>query len=265
LGITTSREIAVPNPDLLIRGGHVVTFDPHLGDLPAADVLIRDGRIAAVGTGLAADLPESHIIEASGRLVMPGLVDTHRHVWQGALGGSTGQVSLIGYSAAVIAGIAPLYEPADSYAGTLWGALQALDAGITTIADWAHNLPSPEHADANLLALQDAGIRGIFLYGGPGEHGPSSANLPRHTRRTRGACTSSTSRPGQADCSEWVSHSVDQLSPRPRRRRGTSSSLGNSSCRSLYTSAWRASLALSRRSRNSGCWDQTSTTPTRPS
>ena len=161
----------MPNPDLLIRGGHVVTFDPHLGDLPAADVLIRDGRIAAVGTGLAADLPESHIIEAPGRLVMPGLVDTHRHVWQGALGGSTGQVSLIGYSAAVIAGIAPLYEPADSYAGTLWGALQALDAGITTIADWAHNLPSPEHADANLLALQDAGIRGIFLYGGPGEHG----------------------------------------------------------------------------------------------
>jgi 5-methylthioadenosine/S-adenosylhomocysteine deaminase len=54
------------------------------------------------------------------------------------------------------------------YAGTLWGALQALDAGITTIADWAHNLQSAAHADADLRGLQESGIRGYFLYGGPG-------------------------------------------------------------------------------------------------
>ncbi|HEV7973164.1 amidohydrolase family protein [Amycolatopsis sp.] len=157
--------------DLLISGGHVASFDPAIGDLPGGDVLLRDGRIAAVGRDLAASTPGVPVLDARGRLVLPGLVDTHRHVWQGALGGSTGKVSLSGYSGAVIGGLAPFYEPEDVYAGTLWGALQALNAGITTIADWAHNLPTPEHATANIQALHDSGIRGLFLYGGPGPDG----------------------------------------------------------------------------------------------
>jgi 5-methylthioadenosine/S-adenosylhomocysteine deaminase len=73
-----------------------------------------------------------------------------------------------GYGPAVLSGISTSYEPEDIYAGALWGALQALDAGITTIADWAHNLRSAEHANANLRGLQESGIRGYFLYGGPG-------------------------------------------------------------------------------------------------
>jgi cytosine/adenosine deaminase-related metal-dependent hydrolase len=73
-----------------------------------------------------------------------------------------------GYGPAVLNGISTSYEPDDIYAGALWGALQALDAGITTIADWAHNLRSAEHANANLRGLQESGIRGYFLYGGPG-------------------------------------------------------------------------------------------------
>jgi 5-methylthioadenosine/S-adenosylhomocysteine deaminase len=186
------KETGMPKKDVLIRGGHVVTVDPELGDLPACDVLIRDGKIAAVGPGLTARGPSAHVIDAAGRVVLPGLVDTHRHVWQGALGGSTGQVSLAGYSGVVIAGLAPLYEPEDLYAGTLWGALQALNAGITTIADWAHNLITPEHADANVRALRDSGIRGLFLHGGPGEHGlaffgePAVAH-PEDARRVRDA------------------------------------------------------------------------------
>jgi len=161
----------VPSADTLISGGYVATMDPDLGDLPGADVLLHDGVIVAVGPGLAERAPRARRIEARGRLVMPGLVDTHRHVWQGAIGGSTGKASLVGYSAQVIARLAPLYQPEDIYAGTLWGALQALNAGITTIADWSHNLASPAHADANVRALRESGIGGLFLYGGPGRHG----------------------------------------------------------------------------------------------
>src|SRR6202044_21370 len=94
--------------------------------------------------------------------------DTHRHVWQGAIAAYTPQITGAGYEPIVLFGISPEYGPEDIYAGTLWGALQALDAGITTIADWAHNLQSAEHADADLRGLRESGIRGYFLYGGPG-------------------------------------------------------------------------------------------------
>jgi 5-methylthioadenosine/S-adenosylhomocysteine deaminase len=168
----------VPHHDLLVSGGYVVTLDPGIGDLPQGDVLIRNGRIAAVGADLGSRAPGARVVDALGRLVMPGLVDTHRHVWQGALGGFTGQVSLSGYSGAVIAGLAPHYTPEDLYAGTLWGALQALNAGITTVADWSHNLPTPQHADANVRALHDSGIRAVFLYGGPGPYGSAFFGVP---------------------------------------------------------------------------------------
>jgi 5-methylthioadenosine/S-adenosylhomocysteine deaminase len=157
----------VPN-ELLIKDGYVVTMDPALGDQPDTDVLVREGVIVEVGPGLETFAPAAEVIEAKGRLVVPGLVDTHRHVWQGAIGGFTPQMTGAGYGPAVLAGIAPKHSADDVYAGTLWGALQALDAGITTIADWAHNLQSAAHADADLRGLQESGIRGYFLYGGPG-------------------------------------------------------------------------------------------------
>ena len=125
--------------ELLIKGGHVVTVDPDLGDLPAGDVLVADGLITAVGPDLEPATAAAEVIQAAGRLVIPGMVDTHRHVWQGAIGGYTPQITGAGYGPAVLAGISLKYSPEDVYAGTMWGALQALDAGITTIADWAHN------------------------------------------------------------------------------------------------------------------------------
>ncbi len=153
-------------------------MDPDFGDQPECDVLICDGVIAEIRPGIETSTPDAQVIEAQGRLVMPGLVDTHRHVWQGAIGGFTPQMTGAGYDPAVLRGIAPRHTPEDIYAGTLWGALQALDAGVTTIGDWAHNLQSAEHADADLRGLLESGIRGYFLYGGPG---PVSKDLdPPH-------------------------------------------------------------------------------------
>ena len=136
--------------ELLLKNGLVVTVDDTLGDLQDADVLIRDGVIVAVDSGVSTASADAEVIDCKGRLVIPGLVDTHRHVWQGAIGALTPQMTGAGYGPAVLNGISTSYEPEDIYAGTLWGALQALDAGITTIADWAHNLRSAEHANANL-------------------------------------------------------------------------------------------------------------------
>lgn len=153
---------------ILIQHGHIVTVDEDLGDVVDGDVLIEDGVIRAVGQHLHTCDPDAETIDARGRLVMPGMIDTHRHVWQGAIGGLTPQMTGFGYGPAVLTGIALDHSSDDVYAGTLWGALQALDAGITTIGDWAHNLQSAEHADADLRGLQRSGIRGCLLYGGPG-------------------------------------------------------------------------------------------------
>jgi 5-methylthioadenosine/S-adenosylhomocysteine deaminase len=172
--------------ELLLRGGLVVTVDESLGDLPDADVLIRDGVIVAIAPDLSTSTPDAEVIDCNGRLVIPGLVDTHRHVWQGAIGAFTPQMTGAGYGPAVLSGISTRYEPEDIYAGALWGALQALDAGITTIADWAHNLRSAEHADANLRGLQESHIRGYFLYGGPGPTSDSpNPPHPLDARRMR--------------------------------------------------------------------------------
>lgn len=154
--------------EVLLRNGYIVTMDESKGDISGADLLVRDDTIAEIGRELSASHPSAEVIDCEGRLVIPGLVDTHRHVWQGAIGAFTPQMTGAGYGPAVLTGISTSYEPDDIYAGALWGALQALDAGITTIADWAHNLRSAEHANANLRGLQESGIRGYFLYGGPG-------------------------------------------------------------------------------------------------
>src|ERR1700691_28538 len=143
--------------ELLIKGGHVVTVDPDLGDLTAGDVLVADGIITAVGPDLEPRTTAAEAIDAPGRLVLPGMVDTHRHVWQAAIGGYTPQITGAGYGPAVLTGISLKPSPEDVYAGTRWGALQALDAGITTIADWADNGQSPAHADADLGACGTQG------------------------------------------------------------------------------------------------------------
>jgi 5-methylthioadenosine/S-adenosylhomocysteine deaminase len=162
--------------EILISGGHVVTLDDALGDVPGGDVLgdvpggdvrVQDGVITEIGVGLRPG-PDAEVVDARGRLVIPGLIDTHRHVWQGAIAGFTPQMTGYGYGPAVLTGISLQHTPADIYAGTLWGALQALDAGITTIGDWAHALQSADHADADVRGLRKSGIRGIFFYGGPG-------------------------------------------------------------------------------------------------
>src|ERR1700761_6590397 len=103
--------------ELLIQGGHVVTVDPTLGDFVDGDVLVRDGIIAAVGANLATSTSDAEVIDGQGRLVLPGLVDTHRHVWQGAIGGFTPQITGAGYDPAVLRGVAPLHTADDVYAG----------------------------------------------------------------------------------------------------------------------------------------------------
>ncbi|GAB3894917.1 hypothetical protein GCM10027612_46920 [Microbispora bryophytorum subsp. camponoti] len=151
--------------DLIVTGGHVIGMDPAVPDGPA-DVVVRDGVIVSVGpaTGVS---PEADVVDASGCVVMPGLVDTHRHTWQSALRHIGLDWSLMDYLGAAFLQLGPNFRPQDVYAGTLLGALGALESGITTLVDWSHIQNTPEHSDAAVAALRDSGIRGSSPTAGP--------------------------------------------------------------------------------------------------
>ena len=123
---------------------------------------VRDGVIAQVGHGLAA--PGAEVIDASGKIVAPGLVDTHWHMWNTLLRGLSDGRDRSGYFATCV-GIGRHFLPEDIYAGTRLAAAEAADAGITTVHDWAHNVRGLDWAQAGLRALAESGLRARFSYG----------------------------------------------------------------------------------------------------
>jgi 5-methylthioadenosine/S-adenosylhomocysteine deaminase len=150
----------------LIRGGYVLTLDPTLGDMPNSDVLIDGDKISAVGQNLPAG-PHANVIDARHRIVMPGFVDTHRHTWQTPVRGVLPSCTLDEYFSGMLNNIGMQYRAQDVYIANLMGALEALNAGITTLLDWSHVNNTPEHADAAIGGLTDAGIRAIYAHGVP--------------------------------------------------------------------------------------------------
>ena len=148
----------------LIKGGTVITVDPRIGDFfPAGDVLVEDGVIVDVGASI--DAAGAEVIDATDCLVLPGLVDTHRHTWQALFRNIGSDWTLAHYFTGLHGTMSQLYRPEDTYAGNLIGTLEALDSGITTLLDWSHNLNTPDHSDAALDALQESGSRVVFGHG----------------------------------------------------------------------------------------------------
>jgi cytosine/adenosine deaminase-related metal-dependent hydrolase len=164
----------------LIRGGHVLTMDPALGDLPTGDVLVEDGVIVAVAPSLEAI--DAEVIDATGHLVLPGLVDTHRHTWQSLVRGICGDWTLGDYYFGIRLAISPAYTADDVRLGNRLGALDALNAGVTTLLDFSHCNNTPDHSDAAVLGLRDAGIRAAFCYGFF-ESSPETTRFGEHSAR----------------------------------------------------------------------------------
>ncbi len=147
---------------MLLRSGHVLSMDPAIGDLPGGDVLIEDGRITAVAHDIGAD---AEVLDMTGRILLPGFVDTHRHTWEASIRGCAPDATLDDYFVEVLDTYAPVYGPEDVYAGNLAGSLECLNAGITTLVDWSHINNTPEHPDAAVQALTETGIRAQYAYG----------------------------------------------------------------------------------------------------
>jgi 5-methylthioadenosine/S-adenosylhomocysteine deaminase len=151
---------------LLITGGTVVSMDEGLGTLAAGDVLVEGERIAAVAPRL--DAPAgAEMVDATGMIVMPGLVNAHMHTWQTGLRGIAADWTIGEYLRAMHAGLATRFRPEDVRIANLAGALHQIDCGTTTLVDWCHNNPTPAHTDAAIDGLEQSGIRALFLHGSP--------------------------------------------------------------------------------------------------
>lgn len=148
---------------MLIRDGHILSMDPVIGDLPQGDLLVEESRIVAIAPSIAAD--DAEIVDAAGMIVTPGFVDTHRHYWQTQLRGVVADWSLFDYVVLMRHGYCTSYDAEDAHIGNLAGALEALNAGVTTIVDHSHLQSSEAHSDALVQGLKDSGIRGVFCYG----------------------------------------------------------------------------------------------------
>ncbi|GAA4685251.1 amidohydrolase family protein [Gordonia humi] len=153
-----------PSGPLLLRGGFVITQDSGVED-GFFDVLVKNGRIEAVGTELGDT--DAHVIDASGMAILPGFVDTHRHLWSSLFRFIATDWGYNDYYEIVQVEYSPRLTPADLYTANLLGALSAIDAGVTTLRDESHVQNSPEHTDQLIEGLRDSGVRAVFAYGWP--------------------------------------------------------------------------------------------------
>lgn len=151
---------------LLLKGGIIISMDPRIGDLARGDVLIEGTKISAVAANIAA--AGAQVIDAGNMILIPGLIDCHRHSWEGQLRRiNPNAPTLADYSNATHLSFATHYRPQDMYAGGMITALGCIDAGITCVIDNSHNARSAAHSDSAVEALIDSGMRAVHASGAP--------------------------------------------------------------------------------------------------
>jgi 5-methylthioadenosine/S-adenosylhomocysteine deaminase len=167
------RDSGRPGRRYLIRGGSILSMDAQVGDLVRGDVLVEGRKILAIGPNLHSGNVE--VIDARGRIVMPGFIDTHHHQFETALRSFLANGILINdgsgspsadptYYEYILLKFAPVYRPQDVYISELFGGLAQLDNGVTTVHDISQIHHSPQHSDAVVKALVDTGRRGVLGY-----------------------------------------------------------------------------------------------------
>lgn len=147
----------------LVRCGWLVTQDGRLGTMRDGWLVMTGDRVEAVGQGPPP--PCAAEIDATGMIVMPGLVNMHLHTFQAGFRAVGAEWLGPDYFRNFYGDAATRFSPEDNYLGTLFGALNQLDQGVTTLADYSHNLRSLDQAERSVDALVDAGLRAVFIHG----------------------------------------------------------------------------------------------------
>lgn len=172
-----------PRGEFVVRNAYIMTMDAELGDIPGGDIHVKNGEIIAVGKNIKA--PGAQVIAGHGMIVLPGLIDTHWHMWTSlqkglsgdrAVGKTPGDATPRNNIEAAWPGnygyfpmsgtYGEAMTPDDMYWGTLLGAAEAVNSGMTTVHDWCHNSRSHDHVVSDMRALKDVGLRARWSYAG---------------------------------------------------------------------------------------------------
>lgn len=211
--------------NVVIRNAYVMTMDA-AGDIKDGDVHVKDGVIVAVGQKLNA--PGASALDGRGMIVLPGLVETHWHMWNTLLRSMSGEKPELGYFRTT-AMLGQKYEAGDMYQGTRLAAAEAINSGITHVHSWCHNIRSAEYAEADLRALQESGLRARFSYG------PRQAQ-PNNEMMNLGDL--------EKLKDNWASHSNDGLITLGMAWRGQG---GNNPATAIPENVWKAELDAARK------------------
>ncbi|MBV8827239.1 MAG: amidohydrolase family protein [Hyphomicrobiales bacterium] len=150
--------------EFVIRNAYLMTMDADLGDIAGGAIHVKDGAIAAIAAEVAA--PGARVVDGSGMIAMPGLVDTHWHMWNTLFRSFAGDKPEEGYFPTV-ARFGQHMMPDDVFASTRLSAAEAINSGMTFVHSWCHNVRSPAHAEADVRALAETGIRARHSCGWP--------------------------------------------------------------------------------------------------
>lgn len=215
-----------PRGNFVIRNAYVMTMEKDVGDLKDSDVHVREGAIVAVGQKLSA--PGASAIDGRGMIVMPGLVETHWHMWNTLLRGMSGERPDSGYFR-TSGTLGRVFEPGDMYQGTRLAAAEAISSGITFVHDWCHNIRDPEFARQDLRALKESGLRARFSYGPMQGHDPKQSLDLADIEKLK---------------NEWAQHSNDGLITLGMAWRGHG---GNQPANAVPENVWRAEYEAAQR------------------
>ena len=164
-----------PREHFVIRGAHVLSMDAAVGEFARGDVHVRDGRIVAVGASI--DASGASVVDGTDSVVLPGLVETHWHLWTSLLRGMIGP-SPNQFYFPMSGALGRVFRPGDVYQGVRVSTIEAIHGGVTTVTDWSHNNQTRDHSEANLKAISDSGIRARYLYGPyQGQPNDQSSNM----------------------------------------------------------------------------------------
>lgn len=152
----------VPRGEFVVRNAAVVTMDPAIPNLPRGDIHVRNGVIVAVGAKIDAPAGAA-VIAADDMIALPGLIDTHWHMWNTLARNLSGDDRKTGYFSLLDLGNA--FSPEDNGNGVRLSLCEAIESGITTVNNWSHNLLSRAHAEGELAAHREIGVRARFSYG----------------------------------------------------------------------------------------------------